>query len=97
MSNFDLSITHETDSVEDDATLVVFVTGSLNVVNYAVNDVAKQLTDAGDAQFSVRLAPADGGKSLVSVTGDGDTVVTLLKSKVTKARKAERDAATPAE
>lgn len=96
MNKFELSVTEVASKFEGESnTEHVSAAGSLALIAYAATDVASVLADAKDGtRFEVKLY---GGKTeaetiLLDLTTDGDTVLTVLRDKVRKLRKAAREA-----
>lgn len=96
--NYSFSVTEDVtneNAFDENApgTLVHIGVGSLALVSYAAREIKDALT-AGKTEFSVKLSEVDenenAGKTLLSLTADGDTVETVLSARLRKLRKAEK-------
>lgn len=82
----------------DDVRHVVDVrTGSLSLVAFAAKEAKAELDSAAEAtEFRVELTELDsegrGSKVLLGMTADGETIGDTLKVRLSKLRKAEKDA-----
>lgn len=85
---------------DKDVSVVNVGAGSLALISYAAREAA-ELTEDAAGEFRVQLNEIDAegnpGRLLISLTADGDTVNTVVKTRLAKMRKAEKQAPEPTE
>lgn len=87
-----LKITRASNSNADGLHAVTDVrTGSLALVSFAAKEAKAELDNGSDTDFRVELDELDSegnhSRALLALTGDGDTIGAVLKTRLAKVRK----------